>query len=185
LLPDQADRLNANYESYKKQLEEMQAYMHAAILTIPESQRVLITSHDAFQYYGREYGLTLEAIMGISTESEAQTSDIMRVNRIIDERNVPALFVESTINPKLMQQIAADKKVKIGGKLFADSLADPSLPAGTYLGMLKHNTDTIVDALKEKRVVTTEEEKGINWLAILGLGGLMLVALLIVLKRIS
>ena len=147
LLPEKAALFSANFEKYREELLELENYIHQKISTIPEEHRILITSHDAFQYYGKKYGLRLEAIMGISTDAEAQTSDIVRVNRVIRESNVPALFIESTINPKMMKQIATDNDVVIGGQLFADSLGDEDSPADTYINMLKSNTDTIVKAL--------------------------------------
>jgi len=117
------------------------------IKEIPEDKRILITSHDAFKYYGKRYGIKLEAIQGISTDAEVQTSDIKRVAYTINRYKVPAVFVESTINPKLLSQIAKDNEVKIGGNLYADSLGDADSPAATYVDMITHNTNTIVSAL--------------------------------------
>jgi hypothetical protein len=122
---------------------------------IPEKQRVLITSHDAFQYFGRHYGIRLESILGTSTDAEAQTADVMRVQKVIKETGVPAVFIESTINPKLLQQIATDNNVEIGGELFSDSLGELGGNGETYLEMLKHNAVTISYALKGDG---TEEE---------------------------
>lgn len=146
--PNNAGKYNSNFTQYEKELRSLDEEIMAAIQTIPEQRRILITSHDAFQYYGRRYGIQLEAIMGISTEAEAQTADIIRVNKAIRENNVPAVFIESTINPKMIQQLATDNKVKIGGSLYADSLGDKNSPAATYVDMLRYNTKTIVAALK-------------------------------------
>ena len=145
--PVHAEEFRFNAGIYLQQLEDMDTYIRTQIERIPADKRVLITSHDAFQYYGRHYGLRVEAALGTSTDAEVQTSDVARLTSVIRELEVPAIFIESTINPKLLRQIAIDNKVIIGGELFADSLADPSHPAGTYLGMLKHNTDQIVAAL--------------------------------------
>jgi len=145
--PDNADIFEFNYGVYKKQLEDLDQYIKAEIQKIPAEKRVLITSHDAFQYYGRAYGIRLEAILGTSTDAEVQTSDIVRLNKVIKESKVPALFVESTVNPKLLKQLAADNDIQIGGQLYADSIGDEESPAPTYLDMLKHNTNTIVAAL--------------------------------------
>ena len=147
LLPSKQRIFNRNFEIYKDKLLELDQYIKKQIGTIPIEKRILITSHDAFQYYGRAYGLKLDAIMGISTDAEAQTADVMRVNEAIRKNNVPAIFIESTINPKMMKQIAKDNDVRIGGELFADSLGDEESPADTYINMLKSNTDTIVKAL--------------------------------------
>ena len=136
---------NANV--YLQQIQELDREIFAQLDRVPEDRRVLITSHDAFRYYGRHYGIQVEAALGTSTDAEVQTDDVNRLTRIIRRTGVPAIFVESTINPKLIRQIATDNGVIIGGNLFADSLADPDHPAGTYLGMLRYNTTTIVEAL--------------------------------------
>ncbi|MAT53875.1 MAG: hypothetical protein CMN32_05295 [Saprospirales bacterium] len=145
--PENEQTYTFNYNVYRQQLEDMDRYIMEAVKQIPEQQRILITSHDAFQYYGRRYGLRLESVIGISTEAEAQTSDVIRLNKIIRESKVPAVFIESTVNPKLLEQIANDNHVRIGGKLYSDSIGGPDSPAPSYLDMLKYNTDTIVAAL--------------------------------------
>jgi len=132
---------------YLQQLESLDQDIFRQIESIPEAQRILITSHDAFRYFGRHYGIQVEAALGTSTDAEVQTNDVNRLTRVVRESGVPAIFVESTINPKLIRQIATDNGVIIGGSLYADSLADPDHPAGTYEGMLKYNTATIVAAL--------------------------------------
>jgi len=133
---------------YSQQLEDLDATIMAQIRSIPEAQRILITSHDAFRYYGRHYGIRVEAALGTSTDAQVQTDDVNRLTNTIRESGVPAIFVETTINPKLIRQIATDNGVIIGGNLYADSLADPDEPAGTYIGMLTFNTNTIVAALR-------------------------------------
>ena len=137
----------ANFEKYKKELEAVDQKIKDLIQSVPEDKRVLITSHDAFQYYGRKYGIRLESILGTSTDAEAQTSDINRLIKTIRESKVPAIFIESTINPQTMKQIAKDTKIKIGAKLHADSLGEPDSPSGTYTGMLVTNTENIVSGL--------------------------------------
>lgn len=153
--PDKGTLYDDNYARYEQELLNLDTEIKAAIETIPPAKRVLITSHDAFQYYGRRYGIRLEAIMGVSTEAEAQTADIVRVSRAIRESQVPAIFIESTINPKMVQQLAKDNEVNIGGKLYADSLGDKDSPAATYIGMLRYNTHTIVSALRGEISNTT------------------------------
>ena len=150
----------SNLEAYIAELTTLDKEIEIMIKSIPETQRVLVTSHDAFQYYGRRYGIQLEAIMGISTEAEAQTADIRRVNKVIKESGISSIFIESTINPKMIQQIASDNKISIGGKLYADSLGGPDSPASTYLKMLRYNTKTIVDALKGKATLQMEDKGG-------------------------
>lgn len=133
---------------YLQQLEDLDVEIFQQIASIPEKDRILITSHDAFRYYGRHYGIQVEAALGTSTDAEVQTDDVNRLTNIIRDSGVPAIFVESTINPKLIRQIAIDNDVIIGGYLYADSLGEPDTEAGTYEGMLRYNTNTIVEALK-------------------------------------
>lgn len=147
LIPEHRADFEKNYEVYKKELEELDAYILKSIQTIPEARRILITSHDAFQYYGQRYGIRLEAIIGVSTDAEAQTSDILRLNKVIRESKVPAVFVESTINPKLLERLAKDHNIRVGGQLFADSIGGKNSKAPTYIAMMRHNTDVIVNAL--------------------------------------
>ncbi len=149
LIPEEAETFQFNYNVYKSQLQDLDIYVQEQIATIPETQRILVTSHDAFSYYGRRYGLKLEALAGFSTEADPRTSDVIRVNKVISEHKLPAIFMESTINPKLLQQLAKDNDIKIGGKLYADSLGDKDGPAGSYIKMIRHNTDVIVTALKQ------------------------------------
>lgn len=175
--PDNAAVFNANFDSYSKKLISLDKEIEMAIQTIPEERRILITSHDAFQYYGRKYNIRLEAIMGISTEAEAQTADIIRVNRVIKENKVPAVFIESTINPKMVQQLATDNKVTVGGQLYADSLGDTDSPAATYINMLRYNTNTIVAALKSSISKDTGNgAQGTNWKMLGLILGILIIA---------
>lgn len=186
--PKNTEKYKNNFDVYKSKLQELDKELKDMISEIPENQRILITSHDAFQYYGRQYGLKLEAIMGISTEAEAQTSDITRVMKSIKKYNVPAVFVESTINPKLIQQIAKDNNVEIGGELYADSLGDRKSPAATYIDMLRYNTKTIVNALKQKVDSATnredsKEKKTQYWIYIV-VGAILLGLLPLIISKI-
>ncbi len=149
LVPEGKKTIEFNYGLYRRQLEEMDRYIAQAIQTLPENKRVLITSHDAFRYYGKRYGIRVEAVLGTSTDAEAQTSDIVRLHKVIKENRIPAIFIETTVNPKLIQQIASDNKIKIGGKLYSDSIGDENSSAPSYLDMLQYNTNTIVQALSQ------------------------------------
>lgn len=163
--PEHQAKFEKNFNNYKKQLEQLEILIFQEIQKIPEKQRVLITSHDAFQYFGRHYGVRLESILGTSTDAEAQTADVMRVQKVIKETGVPSVFIESTINPKLLQQIADDNDVEIGGELFSDSLGELGGNGETYLEMLRHNATTISYALKgeESEVLPEDaENRGIT-----------------------
>ncbi len=185
LIPAQKTMLTQNYEAYLEQLRNTDRYIMEQIMTIPADRRVLITSHDAFQYYGRRYGLQLESVLGTSTDADVQTSDIVRLNKVIRAKKVPALFVESTINPKLLEQLASDNDIRVGGSLYADSLGDEDSPAPTYLAMLRHNTDVIVAALNRTLTDDTAHNAGEkpiakdrNWTYLL-LGGILLLVAII------
>lgn len=181
--PDNREAYEFNYGLYKQQLEDLDQYIRTEILKIPEQQRILITSHDAFQYYGKRYGLQLESVLGTSTDAEAQTSDILKLNKIIQENKVPSVFIETTVNPKLLKQIAADNDIRIGGQLYSDSIGDEESSAPTYLDMLKYNTDTIVEALSRITTpteVVSEETSGSQYylygiLGVLLIGGFALI----------
>ncbi len=145
--PRNANFFQTNYEAYREKLIGLDKYILARIEEIPEQKRVLITSHDAFQYYGRAYGLDLKSVLGTSTDAEVQTSDIALLHRTIEETKVPAIFVETTINPKLLRQVAADNNIVIGGELYADSIGDEDSDGNSYYNMMKSNTDKIYKAL--------------------------------------
>ncbi len=177
LLPNKKEELKTLYDAYIKELEQLHGYINMSIASIPESQRVLITSHDAFKYFGDAYGVKLEAIQGISTEAEAQFSDMERVTDAIKKYKVPAIFIESTINPKMLKQIAEDNGVTIGGELFADSLGDENASSGTYIGMLKYNTDTIVRAMTQTKHEEIHANESPNLLIYVVLGLALLLIL--------
>ena len=185
ILPDHTEQINANFESYRKQLEELDVYIRERLAQVDSSKRILITSHDSFHYYGNRYGVRLESVLGTSTDADVRTSDLVRLNEIIKKNKIPVVFIESTINPKLLEQVAADNKIKIGGKLYSDSLGDKDSPANTYLNMIRHNTDVIVNGLLGSAVASTEDanssKNSSKWFIILGavfLGGILLMWLL-------
>lgn len=189
--PDNAETYEANFKKYDASLAELDTYVMNKVKEIPKDKRRLITSHDAFKYYGKRYGIELDAIQGISTDSEVQTSDIKRVAYTINRYKVPAVFVESTINPKLLSQIAQDNDVKIGGSLYADSLGEKDGPAGTYVDMIRHNTNTIVNGLTGNIDEAASDEavkdgsKQSN-LILYGLMGLLLLGgMLFLIKKLS
>ena len=179
------------HERYQQQVKETDQYILNLVQTIPEEKRILITSHDAFQYYGQRYGIRLEAIMGISTDVDVQTSDIIRLNKVISESGVPAIFMESTINPKILKQIAEDNNIVIGGELYADSIGDEDSPAPTYLDMLRHNTEVIVKALTQENsqqdvaAGKADESSASRWWLFGVIGLLCLGGFFLVIKKIN
>ena len=132
--------------------------MRRRAATVPESARVLTTAHDAFGYFGRAYGFEVRGLQGVSTASEAGTRDVQDLAAYLAERRVPAVFVESSVPPRTIEALQAAVRarghdVRIGGSLYSDALGDTGGPAATYIGMVRANVTTIVEALggaKEK-----------------------------------
>lgn len=186
--PTNAVFYTANYEKYKAELSALDKYITVEINKIPEEKRMLVTSHDAFAYYGKKYNIRLNALKGISTEAETQTSDMIRVAKAIRESGVPAIFIESTINPQVIQQIARDNNVKIGGELFADSIGAEDSEGPTYIKMLKQNTDVIVKALSQNEMTATKidsDNSESGWLIYLIVGLVMLGALVFAVTKFN
>lgn len=152
LAPEHKAEFEANAKQYQESLQELHEYGKKVIASIPEPSRILITSHDAFNYFGRAYGLQVMGIQGISTESEA---GLQRVNELVDlivNQKIAAVFVESSVSPKNMEALidgakAKEHSVKIGGELFSDAMGEQGTYEGTYVGMLDHNFTTVARAL--------------------------------------
>ncbi len=150
--PARAEIYRMNASAYISRLEALDQYAREAIATIPESQRVLVTAHDAFRYMGRAYGLEVRGIQGLSTESEAGVRDLEELIDFIVERDIPAVFVESSVADKNVRALvegaeARGHGVVIGGELFSDAMGQAGTYEGTYIGMIDHNVTTIVNAL--------------------------------------
>ena len=142
-----------NFENYKIQLDELTNYVKKRIEEIPPKSRVLVTAHDAFNYFGEQFGLEVRAIQGVSTDSETGTKNISDLANFIAERNIKAVFVESSVPKKSIEALqeavkARGKEIKIGGELYSDSLGDKQHNSETYIKTVKANADTIVNALK-------------------------------------
>ena len=151
--PRHADVYAANLERYLRELDELDRYIRRRIATIPASRRVLVTSHDAFAYFGRRYGIEVAAIQGISTAAEATTADVERVADLLVERKVKAVFIESAVPRQTIDAVLAAARRRgheatVGGELYADAAGDTGTPEGTYVGMLRANADRIAEALR-------------------------------------
>jgi len=150
--PDGAGDYRQRSDALLAELTELEAWVHARVSELPEARRVLITAHDAFNYFGRAYGFRVEGLQGLSTVAEAGTGDVQRVVSLILELGVPAIFVESSIPRRTVEAVQAavrarGQDVEIGGLLFSDAMGDPGTDEGTYAGMVRHNVNTIVTAL--------------------------------------
>lgn len=149
--PEHKDDYTARAETYLKELEELDAWVRAQFDTVPEGQRVIVTSHDAFNYFGAAYGVEVHGVIGISTEQAPRPQDIANLENLVKERGVKALFFETSVTPTLndiVQKVADSSGASVGGTLYSDSLGEPGSDAGTYLGMIRHNVTTVVEALK-------------------------------------
>lgn len=153
LLPESEAALRENAARLAGRLAELDAYAQSRIAEIPAQQRVLVTAHDAFGYFGQRYGLEVYGIQGISTVSEAGLRDVERVVGIVALRKIPAIFVESSVPQRTIESVQAavrdqGHQVAIGGSLYSDAMGAPGTPEGTYDGMVRHNVDILVTALK-------------------------------------
>lgn len=137
----------ANAAAYQTKLDTLEAEIKAAVARIPADRRRAITSHDAFGYFAKAYGIAFIAPQGVSTEAEASARDVARIIRQIKAQKVPAVFLENITNPRLAEQIARESGAKIGGRLYSDALSGADGPAGTYIAMMKHNISQIEKAL--------------------------------------
>ena len=150
--PDGCETYRTNAATYTAELASLDEYVRQVIASIPSKQRVLVTAHDAFNYFGRAYGLEVRGIQGISTESEAGLADVNGLVGLLVERRIPAVFVESSVPDKYVRALvegaeARGHEVVVGGELFSDAMGKPGTWEGTYLGMIDHNASTVARAL--------------------------------------
>ncbi len=151
--PTHADVYKSNAEKTLKTLGELHTEIKMSVQKIPKSQRVVVTAHDAFNYFGRAYGFEVIGLQGISTVAEAGTKDVQDLAKIIANRRIKAIFIESSVPIRNIQAVQEAVKsrgwdVKIGGELFSDAMGHAGSPEGNYPGMVRHNLKTIVNALK-------------------------------------
>jgi manganese/zinc/iron transport system substrate-binding protein len=150
--PKHAALYKKNAADYAAKCEELSAYGKRVLATVPEGSRVLVSSHDAFNYFGRAFNLKVMGVQGISTESEAGLQQINGLVDFIVKNNVKAVFVESSVSPKNIEALVGGVKargqdLKIGGELFSDAMGAEGTYEGTYLGMLDHNITLVARAL--------------------------------------
>lgn len=161
LLADEFSKLNpahetdyqANYKNYEAQLDELNDYIEDKLTELPEEKRILITAHDAFSYFGENYGFQVEGIQGINSQTEAGTGDISLTADLVIENEIQACFIESSVSDRNVQALieaveAQGSTIEIGGELYSDALGTDEENAGNYFDAYRTNVDTIVDALK-------------------------------------
>lgn len=147
------DVFEANGKAYLKKLDALEGEIKSIIETLPQDKRILVTAHDAFSYFGEEYGFNVVGLQGISTATEAGVKDVQKLATFIIENNVKAIFIESSVPKRTIEALKAavnskDHQVEIGGTLYSDALGNAGTTEGTYIGMFKYNVNTIVNALK-------------------------------------
>lgn len=153
--PNHADEYEANAAAYLQELKALHQYVLSQAAKVPPEKRVLITAHDAFHYFGRAYGFEVRGLQGISTEAQPGAADVQNLAAFIVERRIPAIFVETSVPQRNIEAVQAAVQaqgfdVRLGGALFSDAMGSEGTPEGTYIGMVKHNIDTIVSALLEE-----------------------------------
>jgi zinc/manganese transport system substrate-binding protein len=137
----------ANAKKFIDGMTAMEADVKAAVAKLPPNRREIITTHDAFGYFGAAYGMKFIAPEGVSTESEASAQDVAKIITQIKKEHIPAVFLENVTDSRLLDQIASETGAKIGGTLYSDALSPPDGPAGTYLDMFRNNIETLSAAL--------------------------------------
>ena len=145
--PSNSLAYQGNLAAYLAEIEKVTREVKAALDDIPDERRDIVTSHDAFRYFGREFGLRFRAAQGISTAAEPSAKDIARLIAQIRKHDIPAVFIENITDPRLVNQIAQETGARVGGTLYSGSLSGPDGPAGTYLDMIRHNAKTLAEAL--------------------------------------
>jgi zinc/manganese transport system substrate-binding protein len=146
--PGDKDAFAANAAAYLGKLAALDKDIRLKVAELPRDQRKLVTSHDAFQYFARDYGFKIYPIEGVSTADEPSTRQVAELLQTIKAQKVKAVFFENTQNPKVISEITKETGAKIGGELYADGLGVSNSDAATYIAMMHHNVDTIVDGLK-------------------------------------
>ena len=152
ILPDAKTKFSDNAEIYMKEIEQLENYANNVLTSVPQKNRILLTSHDAFNYFGQAYGYDVIGIQGISTESEAGLKRISELVDLIIEKNIQAVFIETSVSDRNIRALvegtrAKGYEVSIGGELFSDAMGEPGSYEGTYIGMIDSNSTKIAIAL--------------------------------------
>lgn len=151
--PKNATIFETNGKIYLEKLNELEKKLNSIITTLPKEKRILVTAHDAFNYFGQAYDFDVVGLQGLSTATEAGVQDVQKLANFIIEKEIKAIFVESSVPKRTIEALQAavrskDHEVAIGGTLFSDALGNPGTKEGTYIGMFEYNVNTIINALK-------------------------------------
>jgi len=153
--PEGEEEFRARVTEYRDELLALDDWVRAEVERVPPERRVLVTAHDAFNYFGRAYDFEVVGLQGLTTVAEAGTGDVQRVTGIVVDRRIPAIFVETSVPHRNIEAVRAAARargfpVELGGTLFSDAMGDPGTDEGTYPGMVRHNVRTIVEALSRE-----------------------------------
>ncbi|MFD2565374.1 metal ABC transporter solute-binding protein, Zn/Mn family [Aquimarina rubra] len=151
--PKNAEAFETNGKAYLEKLDKLETQLKTTIETLPIEKRILVTAHDAFSYFGKEYEFNVVGLQGLSTATEAGVQDVQKLASFIIENEVKAIFVETSVPKRTIEALQAavkskDHEVTIGGTLYSDALGNPGTIEGTYIGMFEYNVNTIINALK-------------------------------------
>ena len=146
LMPEYEKYFVLRRNNYLKKISELEINLSNQLSNIPIKKRIVITSHDAFGYLGREFNIQFLAPLGLSLDAEASAEDVANIINQIKEKKVTALFIENINNPKLLKAISKESGVPVGGKLYSDALSEIGGPAGTYIDMMRHNVKSLIEA---------------------------------------
>ena len=146
LMPEHEKYFALRRNNYLKKLFELEMNLSNQLSNIPIKKRIVITSHDAFGYLGREFNIEFLAPLGLSLDAEASAEDVAKIINQIKEKKVTALFMENINNPKLLKMISLESGIPLGGKLYSDALGEIDGPAGTYIDMMRHNVKSLIEA---------------------------------------
>lgn len=152
LAPEHADDIRSRADAYISRLNDLEDWVFSEFARVPREIRVLVTAHDAFNYFGRRYNIEVMGLQGLSTATEAGAADVQALAQMLADRKIPAIFVESSIPPATIEAVQAASRsrgwdVQIGGSLYSDAMGKAGTPEGSYIGMVRHNVSTIVEAL--------------------------------------
>ena len=153
LMPEKQSLFEENLKNYLVELTDLETFVITKIQELPQEKRILVTAHDAFNYFGKAYGFEVVGLQGLSTATEAGVQDVQNLSTFIIDNKIKAIFVESSVPKRTIEALQAAVKskghnVEIGGTLYSDALGNQGTVEGTYIGMFKYNVNTIVNALQ-------------------------------------
>jgi ABC-type Zn uptake system ZnuABC Zn-binding protein ZnuA len=154
----EGEAVKERLEAHLAELDRLDEWVKVELASIPKEQRVLITSHDAFNYFGRAYDIDVVGIQGVSTDQEASQRDLANIIELVKKRNAPAVFVETSVNPALIQQVARETGAKVAGPLYSDSIGAKDSPASTFVGTVTENVRMITEALGGEHQAFSQEK---------------------------